>query len=200
MKRLYYLTITYLSTTILWWYWIWVKRNPKIYADVDRAVKGREYSKAFDSYFLKFCFVMIYLHEFPSVFCLRLGYLSHLRWLLFPFFKPESTVMIHMPENKIGEGLCIAHGNSTVCIAKSIGNNFSIYQQTTIGYSHGGCPVIGNNVTVYAGAKVLGGVLIGDNAVIAANAVVVTDVPENAIMAGVPAKIIGDRDPNDFIM
>ena len=45
-----------------------------------------------------------------------------------------------------------------------------------------------------------GGVFVGDNAIIAANAVVVKDVPENAIMAGVPAKIIGYRDPNVFII
>lgn len=65
--------------------------------------------------------------------------------------------MLHMPEPNIGAGLRIAHGNSTVCIAKSIGENFSIYQQVTVGFSEGGNPTIGNNVTIYAGAKVLGG-------------------------------------------
>ena len=54
-------------------------------------------------------------------------------------------------------------------------------------------PKILNNVTICCGAKVLGGITIGNNAVIGANAVVVKDVPDNAIVGGVPAKIIKDR-------
>lgn len=54
----------------------------------------------------------------------------------------------------------------------------------------GGKPTIGNNVTIYAGAVVVGGVSVGDNVVIGANAVVVKDVPSNVVVVGVPAKII----------
>jgi serine O-acetyltransferase len=57
-------------------------------------------------------------------------------------------------------------------------------------------PSIGNNVTIYAGAKVLGNVKIGDNGTIGANSVVIQDVPPNATVMGVPAKIIWRKKPS----
>lgn len=155
MKESIYKFTTYLSTIILWWYWLFAKRNPKIYRDIDRAFNWKE--TPYKSYFLRFCFAMNFLHQFPSIFYFRIGRIRFLRTLLFWFYPQEKTVMLHMPEPNIGAGLRIAHGNSTVCIAKSIGENFSIYQQVTVGFSKGGNPTIGNNVTIYAGAKVLGG-------------------------------------------
>ena len=74
--------------------------------------------------------------------------------------------------------------------AKKIGENCHIYQQVTIGFNGTEQPVIGNNVRICCGAKVIGGVNIGNNVVIGANAVVVKDVPDNVVVAGVPAKII----------
>lgn len=53
-----------------------------------------------------------------------------------------------------------------------------------------GRPTIGNNVTIYTGAVVVGNISIGDNVIIAANAVVRNDVPNNVLVAGVPAKIV----------
>lgn len=62
----------------------------------------------------------------------------------------------------------------------------------TIGYTFDSkSPIIGNGVRVSAGAKVLGSIAVGDNSIIAANAAVVKDVPNNAIVGGVPAKAIG---------
>jgi len=73
-----------------------------------------------------------------------------------------------------------------------IGNNVRIDQHVTIGirWDEDAAPVIGNNVRIGAGAKVLGNIRIGDNARIGANAVVLTDVPEGATAVGVPARII----------
>ena len=73
-----------------------------------------------------------------------------------------------------------------------IGNNVRIDQHVTIGirWDEGAAPIIGNNVRIGAGAKVLGNIRVGDNARIGANAVVLTDVPENATAVGVPARII----------
>jgi len=76
-----------------------------------------------------------------------------------------------------------------------IKDNVTIFQNVTLGRSHGNAdglcyPVIGNNVTIFAGAKIFGGVAIGANAKIGANAVVNIDVPENCIAVGVPAKIL----------
>ena len=89
-----------------------------------------------------------------------------------------------------GGGLIIQHGFSTIINAKKIGENCHIYQQVTIGFNGTEQPVIGNNVRICCGAKVIGGVNIGNNVVIGANAVVVKDVPDNVVVAGVPAKII----------
>jgi serine O-acetyltransferase len=58
----------------------------------------------------------------------------------------------------------------------------------TIGQNHGLYPRIGKNVIVYPGAKIIGGIHIGDGEIIGANAVVVTDVPENSVVGGIPAK------------
>lgn len=62
----------------------------------------------------------------------------------------------------------------------------------TIGYANDNinCPKIGVNVRISAGAKVLGGITIGDNVTVGANAVVVKDVPENCVVVGVPAYIV----------
>lgn len=71
-----------------------------------------------------------------------------------------------------------------------LGKNCMIYQNVTIAGKDGKYPTLGDNVKVYAGACVLGGVKVGNNVIIGANAVVVKDVPDNCVVAGVPAKII----------
>jgi len=99
------------------------------------------------------------------------------------------------PGAEIGCDLLLPHPNGVVIGGGSqIGKNVTVYQQVTIGKNHGKYPVIGNGVIIYAGAKIVGGVRIGDNSIIGANAVVVCDVPDNSIWGGVPAKKIKDRD------
>lgn len=73
-----------------------------------------------------------------------------------------------------------------------IGNNVRIDQQVTIGirWDEDIAPIIGDNVRIGAGAKILGSIKIGNHARIGANAVVLTDVPEGATAVGVPARII----------
>ena len=78
--------------------------------------------------------------------------------------------------------MTIMHGFSTVIFAKSIGCNFHCSQQVTIGWGKGGYPVIGNDVTIYAGARVVGGVRIGNNVTIGAGAIVNKDVPDNTLV------------------
>ena len=93
---------------------------------------------------------------------------------------------------KIGKNLKIPH-NFSIVIGGGvvIGNNCTIFQNVTLGQNRNKYPTIGNNVIIYSGAKIIGHVNVGDNAIIGANAVVTKDVPENAIVGGVPAKIIG---------
>ena len=112
-------------------------------------------------------------------------------------WKPLETLYIYTED--IGGGLYIQHGFATIITAKKIGENCRIYQQVTIGYKNGVCPpVLEDNVAVTCGAKVLGDITMHSGSLAAAGAVVVKDVPENAIVAGVPAKIIGYKDENNL--
>ncbi len=94
--------------------------------------------------------------------------------------------------SKLGGGLIIPHPNGIVIHpAAVIGPNCLIFQQVTIGTgSTSGLPKIGGHVDIGAGAKILGGIIIGDNVKIGANSVVIEDVPDNCTVAGIPAKII----------
>ncbi len=95
------------------------------------------------------------------------------------------------PGLDIGGGLYIAHPIGTVIMVKKIGENCSIIAAVTIGMrNERAFPVIGDNVFIGAGARVLGDITIGDGAVIGANAVVVKDVPENATVVGIPARVM----------
>ena len=103
-------------------------------------------------------------------------------------------IEIH-PGATIGKGLFIDHGTGVVIgETTEIGDNCTIYQGVTlggtgkdIGKRH---PTLGNNVLVGAGAKVLGPFYIGDNSKIAANAVVLKEIPENSTAVGMPAKVV----------
>lgn len=112
-------------------------------------------------------------------------------------WKPMETLYIYTED--IGGGLYIQHGFSTIITAKKIGENCRIYQQVTIGYKgENSPPVLEDNVSVTCGAKVLGNITMHSGSLAAAGAVVVKDVPPNAIVAGVPAKIIGYKDENNL--
>jgi serine O-acetyltransferase len=104
-------------------------------------------------------------------------------------YHPSPTLFINA--KRIGPGLFIQHGTCTHIGVESMGSNCWINQQVTIGHMRSqGRPTLGNNVTVTAGAKVLGKICIGDNVTVGANAVVVKDVPKNCTVVGVPAYII----------
>lgn len=94
---------------------------------------------------------------------------------------------------QLGGGLLIPHPNGVVIHpAAVIGMNCLIFQQVTIGTANNiGPPVIGNNVDIGAGAKVLGKLEIGDGAKIGANAVVLSSVPSGATAVGIPARVLG---------
>lgn len=97
---------------------------------------------------------------------------------------------------KIGSGIIMPHlHNIIIGNGAIVGNNCTIYHDVTLGQNQSLYPRLGDNVIVYTGAKVIGGIVVGDNAIIGANAIVVKDVPEGAIVAGNPAKVVGCRDP-----
>jgi serine O-acetyltransferase len=100
------------------------------------------------------------------------------------------------PGAEVGGGFYIAHPVGTVIHACRIGANCTIIASVTIGLrNEHEFPTIGDNVFIGAGARVLGGIQIGNGAKIGANAVVVEDIPAGATAVGVPAKVIGVREP-----
>lgn len=89
------------------------------------------------------------------------------------------------------EGFVLVHSNGVVINSKVIGGkNILIEHGVTIGEEKGATPVLGDNIFIGAGAKIIGDVTVGCNVRIGANAVVVKDVPEGATAVGVPAKNI----------
>lgn len=117
------------------------------------------------------------------------------RWL--------TGIEIH-PSAKIGERFFIDHGMGVVIgETAEVGDNVTLFQGVTLGGTgkergkrH---PTLGSHVVVGAGAKILGGITIGDNVKIGANSVVLKSVPPNSTVIGVPARIIksqGERLPD----
>ena len=101
-------------------------------------------------------------------------------------------IEIH-PGATIGKGVFIDHGSGVVIgETAEVGDNCTIYQNATLGGTGKDVgkrhPTIGKNVMIGAGAKILGPFTVGDNSKIAANAVVLSEVPPNTTCVGVPAK------------
>lgn len=101
---------------------------------------------------------------------------------------------------KIGPGIFFPHTQGTVIGAVSIGENAVIYQGVTLGakdldftYDASRRPIVGDNVLIGAGAKVLGSLRVGNKASIAANAVVLESVADYSVAAGVPARVVSVR-------
>lgn len=121
------------------------------------------------------------------------------RFLIAPLFPGYDHLQINTKPGRIGPGLIFQHGFATIVAASSIGSNCKIYQQVTIGFNHRlEAPAIGDNVEICCGAKLIGGIKVGNNVLIGANAVVTKDIPDNSIVAGIPAKVIGELANGDI--
>lgn len=123
--------------------------------------------------------------EFRNLFYHRIGWRQHLiSW----FCTPEAT--LHLNTIDIGPGLFIQHGFATIVAARRVGEGCWINQQVTIGFEGVKSPWIGDRVRIAAGAKIIGGVTVGNDVTVGANAVVVKDVPDGCTVVGVPARIV----------
>ena len=142
----------------------------------------------------------VFFHRIANFF--SIAKLDLIARIISQFSRFLTGIEIH-PKAKIGENLFIDHGMGVVIGETSeIGNNVTIYHMVTLGGISPSInsddqrnskrhPTLMDNVVVGSGAQVLGPVVVGKNAKIGANAVVTKDVPENAVMVGVPAKNVG---------
>lgn len=108
--------------------------------------------------------------------------------------RKKTGIEIH-PAAKIGKGVMIDHGMGVVIGETAVvGDNCTIYQNVTLGGTGKDTgkrhPTIGNNVMIGSGAKVLGPFCVGDNSKIAANAVVLSEIPPDSTCVGVPARVV----------
>ncbi len=142
----------------------------------------------------------VFFHRIANFF--SIAKLDLLARMISQFSRFLTGIEIH-PKAKIGENLFIDHGMGVVIGETSeIGNNVTIYHMVTLGGISPSIesneqrnvkrhPTLKDNVVVGSGAQVLGPIEVGKNAKIGANAVVTKDVPENAVMVGIPAKNVG---------
>jgi len=105
----------------------------------------------------------------------------------------------------IGEGFYIGHFGGIIINGKVvIGKNCNISQDVTIGLKVGGknpgVPTIGNNVYIAPGVKIFGNIKVGNNAALGANCVVAKDIPDNAVVVGIPGKVISNDGSSAYII
>lgn len=108
-------------------------------------------------------------------------------------FYPKNNSFTIDFNTKIGGGLQLAHPYSTILNARKIGENVYVNHLVTLGEKNGEKPTIGNNVELHAACIIIGGITVGNNAIIGAGAVVTKDVPENSIAVGNPARILDKK-------
>lgn len=146
-------------------------------------------------------FMTLYMANYRAVVLYRLSnYFDkrfHLMAVLIEKLMHISTITWIGRRAEIAPGFVIRHIGGIIIGGKTrIGNNCEIRQGVTFGGNLGKekygttQPILGDNVLIGAGAKILGPVKIGDNCIIGANAVVVTDIPANSVAGGVPAKVL----------
>ena len=148
----------------------------------------------------------VFFHKIANFFAIAKFHL--VARIISQFSRFLTGIEIH-PKANIGKNLFIDHGMGVVIGETSeIGDNVTIYHMATLGGISPSVnsneqrnikrhPSLKDNVVVGSGAQILGPVTVGKNAKIGANAVVTKDVPENAVMVGIPAKNVGETSGSD---
>ena len=148
----------------------------------------------------------VFFHKIANFFAIAKFHL--IARIISQFSRFLTGIEIH-PKANIGKNLFIDHGMGVVIGETSeIGDNVTIYHMATLGGISPSVnsneqrnikrhPTLKDNVVVGSGAQILGPVTVGKNAKIGANAVVTKDVPENAVMVGIPAKNVGETSGSD---
>jgi serine O-acetyltransferase len=169
--------------------------------DVQRWIRPQDIAHPSEVTFLK-TLKLLFIHmPVRAMFWFRLGAWAYRRRI--PFSKGIVYRILYRnhglelsPDIEVGGGLYIAHPNGCVIHAKRIGKNCSVISNVTVGMrNRWEFPTIGDNVFIGAGARILGGINVGNGARIGANAVVIDDVPDGATVVGIPARVLGAAKP-----
>ncbi len=174
------------------------------YLQADRLALGYKSSfvnsvKLFFGFYPNYKFIRIlrYLEFLINSHNRFLNFLSHVYYIRFVNYRTKVGCLIE--PNSIDEGLNIAHiGGIIINGNVKIGKNFSIRPYSVIGNKADGknkeIPIIGDNVSVGCNCSIIGNVRIGSNVVIGAGSVVISDVPDNCIVVGNPARVVKKND------
>ena len=151
----------------------------------------------------EFLFCLFFNSGFKYAFALRLSKKSIVFRLFLIYFSQKYLIDIS-PKTNIGKGIYLGHAMGIVISEKArIGDNSNISQFVTIGQKnrgpYKGYPIIGNNVYIGPGAKIIGSVHVGNDVAIGANCVVTKNVPDHAVVVGVPARIISYDGSESYI-
>lgn len=136
-------------------------------------------------------------------FLLKYGFF-HLSWMFHRHFSYVFGIAIPY-STKIDSGLNMGHFGGIVVNGNAvIGKNCNISQGVTIGRTNrgknAGVPTIGDNVYIGPGAKIIGKIAVGDNVAIGANCVVTKDIPNNAVVAGIPGRVLSSEGSEGYVM
>lgn len=157
---------------------------------------------------------LLFGEAFRFNFWLRIGHVLRkqplFKYTIYPFVRQilkhlSYQLGISIPAGtRIGSGLYIGHFGGIVVSGRSvIGKNCNLSHGVTLGQANRGpnkgYPTIGDNVYIGPGAKVVGAVHIGNDVAIGANCVVTKDVPDHAVVVGVPGKIISYKGTTGYI-
>ena len=166
------------------------------YLDADRQALGKAYKrpKLFGDEVWKF---QILLRKYEYYFNTPGGMNGIFKmYYRFKWHRAGIKLGFMVPPNVFGKGLAIVHyGLLTINGNAKVGDNCRVQEGVNIGAKHSGAsPVIGNNVYIGSGAKILGDIHIASNVIIGAGAVVVKSIEEeHTVWAGVPARLVGRR-------
>jgi len=159
------------------------KNKAIITSDVKRGILNME--KDFGLTF-SLLYLLTFCKEYRNLFYYRTRPYS----FLLNIFCPQMSTL-HLHSKQVGEGLVIVHGVASEIGAESIGKNCTIYHQVTIGgATNYGAPIIKDNVTIYAGAVIVGKITVGNNVVVGANATVFSNVPDDCTVLPGTSKIM----------
>ena len=168
-----------------------------IYSDLYRIVGNKKVSYLIKQIFLGESFKYIFWMRTARYFSQNILFkytLYPIARVLLNHYKYKFGIDISYKTN-IGSGLYIGHFSGIIVSFQSkIGNNCNISQGVTIGQvnrgKNKGYPILGDNVYIGAGAKIIGNIKIGNNVAIGANCVVTKDIPDSGVVVGIPGKVI----------